>query len=68
MNLMQLFQQQYRIFGSFGCRMENIAESLDKMASGITPVIDTIFPVTALEEGIERLESRKVFGKLLVAF
>jgi NADPH:quinone reductase-like Zn-dependent oxidoreductase len=68
MNLMQLFQQQYRIFGSFGCRIENIAESLDKMAAGITPVIDTIFPVTALEEGIERLESRKVFGKLLVAF
>jgi NADPH:quinone reductase-like Zn-dependent oxidoreductase len=68
MNLMQLFQQQYRIFGSFGCRIENIAQSLDKMASGITPVIDTIFPVTALEEGIERLESRKVFGKLLVAF
>ncbi len=68
MNLMQLFQQQYRIFGSFGCRMENIAQSLDKMAGGITPVIDTIFPVSALEEGIERLESRKVFGKLLVAF
>jgi NADPH:quinone reductase-like Zn-dependent oxidoreductase len=68
MNLMQLFQQQYRIFGSFGCRIENIAQSLDKMAAGITPVIDTIFPVSALEEGIERLESRKVFGKLLVAF
>jgi NADPH:quinone reductase-like Zn-dependent oxidoreductase len=68
MNLMQLFQQQYRIFGSFGCRMENIAQSLDKMAGGITPVIDTVFPVSALEEGIERLESRKVFGKLLVAF
>jgi NADPH:quinone reductase-like Zn-dependent oxidoreductase len=68
MNLMQLFQQQYRIFGSFGCRIENISQSLEKMAAGITPVIDTIFPVSALEEGIERLESRKVFGKLLVAF
>jgi NADPH:quinone reductase-like Zn-dependent oxidoreductase len=68
MNLMQLFQQQYRIFGSFGCRIENISQSLAKMKAGITPVIDTIFPVSELEKGIERLESRKVFGKLLVAF
>jgi NADPH:quinone reductase-like Zn-dependent oxidoreductase len=68
MNLMQLFQQQYRITGSFGCRIENIGQSLDKMAAGITPVIDTVFPVAELEKGIERLESRKVFGKILVAF
>jgi NADPH:quinone reductase-like Zn-dependent oxidoreductase len=68
MNLMQLFQQQYRIFGSFGCRIENIGQSLDKMKAGITPVVDTVFPVSELEKGIERLESRKVFGKILVAF
>ncbi len=68
MNLMQLFQQQYRIFGSFGCRIENIHQSLEKMRAGITPVIDTVFPVGDLEKGIERLESRKVFGKILVAF
>jgi NADPH:quinone reductase-like Zn-dependent oxidoreductase len=68
MNLMQLFQQQYRIFGSFGCRIENMHQSLVKMAQGITPVIDTIFPVADLRMGVERLESRKVFGKILVAF
>ncbi len=68
MNLMQLFQQQYRITGSFGCRIDNMRTSLDKMAAGISPVIDTIFPVEELERGVERLESRKVFGKLLVAF
>ncbi len=39
-NLMQLFQQQYRIFGSFGASMRNIAESLDKMADGMLPVIE----------------------------
>ena len=27
MNLMQLFQQQLKIFGSFGCRMENMANA-----------------------------------------
>lgn len=68
MNLMQLFQQQYRIFGSFGCRMDNIRSSLAKMAGGMSPVIDTVFPVAEFEKGIARLESRKVFGKLLVQF
>jgi NADPH:quinone reductase-like Zn-dependent oxidoreductase len=38
-NLMQLFQQQYRITGSFGCRIENITQSLEKMAAGMLPVI-----------------------------
>ena len=66
MNLMQLFQQQYRIFGSFGCSMRNIRESLDKMAAGLTPVIDTVFPLGEFEKGLERLESRKVFGKIIV--
>ncbi len=32
-NLMQLFQQQYRITGSFGCSLANIGQSLDKMAA-----------------------------------
>ena len=68
MNLMQLFQQQYRIFGSFGCSMANIREALAKMAGGLTPVIDTVFPLDEFERGLERLESRKVFGKIIVAF
>jgi NADPH:quinone reductase-like Zn-dependent oxidoreductase len=66
MNLMQLFQQQYRIFGSFGCRIENITQSLDKMVAGITPVIDSVFPLERYHEGLERLEGRKVFGKVVV--
>ena len=41
LNLMQLFQQQYRIIGSFGASMRNIRESLAKMAAGMLPVIDT---------------------------
>jgi NADPH:quinone reductase-like Zn-dependent oxidoreductase len=68
MNLMQLFQQQYRIFGSFGCSLKNIADSMDKMAAGITPVIDTVFPLEDFSKGLERLESRKIFGKILVSF
>ncbi len=67
-NLMQLFQQQYRIFGSFGCRIENIRQSLDKMADGMTPIVDTVFPLADFAKGIARLESRQVFGKILVTF
>ncbi len=65
-NLMQLFQQQYRIFGSFGATMRNIRESLDKMAAGMLPVIDTEVPVENFEHGLSRLESRQVFGKIVV--
>ncbi|HKH96474.1 MAG TPA: zinc-binding dehydrogenase [Beijerinckiaceae bacterium] len=65
-NLMQLFQQQYRIFGSFGCSMKNIRESLDKMAQGLTPVIETVFPLEQFQNGLDRLESRSVFGKIVV--
>lgn len=66
MNLMQLFQQQYRITGSFGCRIENIAQSLDKMAAGMKPVIDSVFPLAQFEQGLARIEGRKVFGKVIV--
>jgi NADPH:quinone reductase-like Zn-dependent oxidoreductase len=68
MNLMQLFQQQYRIFGSFGCSMRNIGQSLDKMAGGMAPVIDAVFPLADFAEGLTRLESRRVFGKVVVTF
>ena len=66
MNLMQLFQQQYRIAGSFGCSIRNIRDSLGKMAEGLVPVVDTVYPLADFAKGLERLESRKVFGKILV--
>jgi alcohol dehydrogenase len=67
-NLMQLFQQQYRIFGSFGATMKNIAESLNKMAAGMKPVIDTEVPLTDVATALKRMESRQVFGKIIVHF
>ena len=67
-NLMQLFQQQYRIIGSFGASMRNIRESLAKMADGMLPVIDTEVPLAEFERGLARLESRQVFGKIVVSF
>ena len=67
-NLMQLFQQQYKIFGSFGASIRNIRDSLAKMANGLLPVIDTELGLADLERGIARLESRQVFGKIVVKF
>ena len=48
--------------------MRNIRDSLVKMAGGLTPVIDTEVPVAELERGLARLESRQVFGKIVVRF
>lgn len=66
-NLMQLFQQQYRIIGSFGCSIANVAAALRKMADGTAkPVIDTVIDLGQIEEGLERLEGRRVFGKIVM--
>jgi NADPH:quinone reductase-like Zn-dependent oxidoreductase len=67
-NLMMIFQRQLRIFGSFGCAMRNVGDALDKMAGGILPVLDTVVPLDRFAEGLERLESRRVFGKIVVKF
>src|SRR6516165_9516336 len=67
-NLMQLFQQQYKIFGSFGCSMRNIRDSLSKMAAGLTPIIDTEVPLSDFQRGLARIENRHVFGKVIVNF
>jgi alcohol dehydrogenase len=68
LNLFQLYLQQYRITGSFGCAIRNIHESLAKMASGLLPVIDTEVPLAEFERGLARLEGRQVFGKIIVTF
>jgi alcohol dehydrogenase len=67
-NLMQLFQQQYKIFGSFGASMRNIRDSLSKIAAGMTPIIDSEFPLADFAKGLARIESRQVFGKVVVLF
>jgi alcohol dehydrogenase len=68
LNLMQLFQQQYRIIGSFGASMRNIRDALAKMAAGLKPVIDTEVALADFERGLRKLESRDVCGKIVVMF
>jgi alcohol dehydrogenase len=67
MNLMQLFQQQLKLFGSFGCRMENMSNAMQKMARGLAePVIDTEATFETIHKALERMETRNVFGKILL--
>ena len=65
-NLMQLFQQQYRIIGSFGSPLNALSRALDRIAAGVRPVIDTVYGLEDFRAGLARLEHRDVFGKILV--
>ena len=67
-NLMQLFQQQYRIIGSFGAPIHSVRDGLVRMAGGLAPVIDSEIALADFEQGLERLASRQVFGKVVVKF
>jgi len=66
LNLMQLFQQQYRIVGSFGAPMPALARGLDRIASGVRPVLDTVYGLSDFQTGVDRLETRDVFGKIVI--
>ncbi len=67
MNLMQLFQQQLKLLGSFGCRMENMETAMQKMAAGIVqPVIDTEVGFEGIDTALKRMEGRDVFGKIIL--
>jgi alcohol dehydrogenase len=66
-NLMMLFQRQLRLIGSFGCRMENLVNAMEKMAKGIVhPVVDSEIEFGDIATALERMESRKVFGKIIM--
>ena len=67
MNLMQLFQQQLKLLGSFGCRIENMVSVMDKMAAGqVRPVVDSEIGMDEIGHALERMESRDVFGKIIL--
>jgi len=65
-NLMHLYQQQIRIFASFGASLRNVREGLDQMAAGVLPVIDSELALADIAGALARLESRDVFGKIVV--
>lgn len=64
-NLFQLFQNQLRIFGSFGANFGNIRAGLAKMAAGLTPVIDSEIALGEVGVALARMQSRDLFGKIV---
>ena len=53
-----LFQQQLRLIGSFGCRMENMADAMQKMSKGLVhPVVDSQVEFGDVATALERYES-----------
>ena len=46
--------------------MSALARGLGRIASGVRPVIDTVYGLSDFRAGVDRLESRDVFGKLLL--
>jgi len=47
--------------------MENMADAMQKMARGLVqPVIDTQVELTDIDQALERMEGRKVFGKIIL--
>ena len=66
-NLFQLYQQQLRLIGSFGCSIRNLRESLDKIADRtVKPVIDSTIDLDGIHPALARMEARQVFGKIVV--
>ena len=47
--------------------MRNIETSLEKLATGtVKPIVDLEIPLDEIGKGLERLEKRQVFGKIIV--
>lgn len=66
-NLLHLFNQQIRIFASFGGTFENVRCGLEKMKHAKTfPIIDRIIPIDEIDHALQRLLNRDVFGKIIV--
>ncbi len=66
-NLFQLYQQQLRLIGSFGCSVRNLKDALRKIADGsVKPVVDATITLDGIDAALARLESRQVFGKIIV--
>jgi alcohol dehydrogenase len=48
--------------------MRNISGSLDKMASGMVPVIDAEVPIDNVAVELTPLQGRQVFGEIILGF
>ena len=66
-NLWSLFAKELTLVGSFSGTRQDLIHVLDLVAQGaIHPVIYATFPLERVAEAHVAMESRQVFGKILV--
>ena len=67
LNLWPFFVKEQRLIGSYGRNRTDIETTLDWAAAGkIKPVIDTVFPLEATADALNKLRTRKILGKALI--
>lgn len=66
-DLWGLFAKQATLLGSFSSNQADFRTVLGLVADGeLSPVIDSVLPLSAAAEGHRRLEARQVFGKMVL--
>ena len=59
-NLFQLYQQQLRLIGSFGCSIRNLGDALRRWpTASLEPVIDSRIALDEIDAALARMESRQ---------
>lgn len=67
LDVIQLFRQEHTIIGSRTCTPRELRIVIDLVAAGkLEPVVDSVFPLTAVTAAHERMEQRKHFGKIIL--
>jgi len=62
-----LFAKELQIVGSYGGTREDLRQVLQAVAEGrLTPVIDTVWPLTDVQAAHRRMMAREQFGKILL--
>jgi len=66
-DLRALFARQISLFGSYMGSKGELAVAAALLFDGrLTPVVDSVFPLTRVAEAQARLESSKQFGKIVL--
>lgn len=66
-DLWSLFAKQATLLGSFSSTQDNFRAVLRLAGEGkLSPVIDSVLPLSAAAEAHRRLEARQVFGKIVL--
>jgi NADPH:quinone reductase-like Zn-dependent oxidoreductase len=68
LNLWPFFVKQHRLIGSYGRNRADLRTTLEWAAAGkLKPVIDSVFPLSRVPSALEKLRSRNVLGKVIIA-